>query len=284
MAIKRFFKIVWQEFVYGGHLLPLGAEGIIIATILLLNEKLSWDYPLIIYLVAYVSYLYNRYKEINKDILTNPERTQHFKKYAKFTLLIISCIFLILLGILIYSKKVFFLPFLLLLFFGGLFYTFYFKKLTKKIAGFKNFYVATEWTLPIALLPIYYSFSFSFSLCLIIILVYLKTFIINSYFDIKDIESDQKENLLTFPVIIGVKKCLFFLKTLTLLFSLIVILGIWSKLLPLSAFFLFLTIPFNFYIFKQTEKKIISFSKLYFLAGSEFVFWPVLVLIGNFIL
>jgi uncharacterized membrane protein len=85
MVIRRILKTVWQEFIYGGHLLTLGAGGIIIAAILLLNEKVSWDYPVIIYLVAYVSYLYNRYKEINRDTLTNPERTQHFRKYAKYT-------------------------------------------------------------------------------------------------------------------------------------------------------------------------------------------------------
>jgi hypothetical protein len=92
--INNILKFLWQEFIYGAHLLALGAGAIIVSSTLLLNIKISWDYPLIIYLTAYTAYLFNRYKEIDKDIFTNPERTHHLKKYIKYVPLIISGVFL----------------------------------------------------------------------------------------------------------------------------------------------------------------------------------------------
>ncbi|MCP6718786.1 MAG: UbiA family prenyltransferase [Patescibacteria group bacterium] len=281
MIIKKILEFSWKEFIYGGHLLALGAGAIVISAALLLDERVSWDYPVIIYLIAYTAYLYNRYKEVDKDFLTNPKRTQHLKKYIRYVPLIIWCVFFIIIGILVYSKKLLTLPFILFLFLGGLLYTVFFKKVTKKITAFKNFFVALEWTLPIAFLPIYYSFSFSLPLFLIIIFVYLKTFIVNSYFDTKDVEVDEKEKLLTLPITLSLNRYLVYLKYLTLLFGLIIILSVWFEQLPIFSLILVFTIPFNFYIFKETQKSIISPSRLYFLAGGEFIIWPILLLIGK---
>lgn len=284
MGIKKTLKIVWEEFIYGGHLLSLGAGAIVISTSLLLDERISWDYPIMIYLIAYTAYLYNRYKEVEKDFLTNPERTQHLKKYIRHVPVIIWCVFFIILGILIYSKKLSALPFILFLFGGGLFYTIFLKKITKEIAAFKNFFVALEWTLPIVFLPTYYSFSFSLPLLLIMLFVYLKTFIVSSYFDAKDVEIDGREKLLTIPIILNLKNYLTFLKYLTFLFGLIIILSVWFEQLPIFSLILLFTIPFNFYIFKETQKSIISLPRLYFFASGEFILWPILLLIGKVII
>ena len=280
----RWFNFIWKEFIYGAHLLALGAGAIVVSAAILLNQRISWDYPAIIYLIAYASYLYNRYKEVEIDFLTNFQRTKHLKKYIKKVPLIIFFVFLIILKVLIYSKKLFFLPFILFLFCGGLLYTVFFKKVTKKIIAFKNFFVALEWTLPVAFLPFYYSFPFSFSLFLIIIFVYLKTFIVNSYFDAKDIETDKEETLLTLPITFSLESYLRFLRYLTLLFCLIIIFSVWLKFLSLFLLMLLFTVPFNLYIFRETQKSIIPLSKLYFWAGGEFILWPILLLIGKAII
>ncbi|MFC1663933.1 UbiA family prenyltransferase [Patescibacteria group bacterium] len=284
MTINKILKLIWEEFIYGTHLLALGAGTIVVSTSFLLNEKISWDYPLVIYLFIYAAYLFNRYKEVEKDLLTNPERTQHLKKYIKYIPTILCCVLLIILGVLIYSGKIIALLFILFLFFGGLFYTIVFKKITKKITAFKNFFVALFWTLPVIFLPIYYSFSYSFSLFLIIIFVYLKTFIVNCYFDAKDVRIDKKEGLLTLPITLSFKSYLELLKYLTFLFGLIIILGVYFKYLPIFSLMLLFTIPFNLYIFKETQKSIISLSRLYFIASGEFIFWPALLLIGKFLI
>ena len=207
------------------------------------------------------------------------------KEFGIFQKISISpFVLLIIIEILVYYEKISFLPFIILLFLGGLFYTVFFKKVTKQVIAFKNFYVALEWTLPVILIPIYYSFSFTFPLFLIAIFVYLKTFMINSYFDVKDIETDKKEKLLTLPVSFKLKNYLTFLTYLNFLFALIIILSVWFKQLPNPVLILLLTIPFNLYVFKETEKAVIPLSKLYFLASGEFILWPFLLLIGEFIL
>ena len=282
--IKRILGIIWDEFIYGCHLLVFGTGAIVISTAFLLDKKIDWSYPIIIYLTAYAVYLFNRYHEVNLDILTNPERTKHLKKYINFVPIILIFVLLIIIEILVYYEKISFLPFIILLFLGGLFYTVFFKKVTKQVIAFKNFYVALEWTLPVILIPIYYSFSFTFPLFLIAIFVYLKTFMINSYFDVKDIETDKKEKLLTLPVSFKLKNYLTFLTYLNFLFALIIILSVWFKQLPNPVLILLLTIPFNLYVFKETEKAVIPLSKLYFLASGEFILWPFLLLVGEFIL
>jgi len=75
MKIGRISKFIGEELIYGCHLLCLGASAIVIASAILLNETIDWTYPFIIYLIAYLGYLYNRYKEINDDTLSNPERS-----------------------------------------------------------------------------------------------------------------------------------------------------------------------------------------------------------------
>lgn len=281
LKIKKLLNLIWQEFIYGAHLLALGAGAIVLSVALLLNGNVSWDYPIIIYLIAYSGYLYNRYKEVEIDFLTNPERTKHLKKYIKYVPLIISFVFLIILGILVYSNKLSVLPLILLLFFGGLFYTIFLKKITKKIFAFKSFFASFEWTLPLVFLPIYYSFPFSFPLLIIIIIVFLKTLILVGYFDIKDIKIDKKERLLTFPIVLNINNYLNFLKFSTIFWGSIIIFSVEFQQLPVYSLMLLFTIPFNLYIFQETQKATTPLSRLYFLAGGEFILWPILILIGK---
>mgnify|MGYP001562821980 CR=1 FL=1 len=73
MVIEKILKTIWKEFVYGGHLLSLGAASIVFTSAILLEIKITWDCLLVVYLGAQIIYLYNRYKEFKKDSLTNPE-------------------------------------------------------------------------------------------------------------------------------------------------------------------------------------------------------------------
>ena len=81
---KKLLNSVLKEFIYGGHLISLGAVGIILTSAIVLGIRLSWQPLVIAYLITFVGLLYNRYKEQNSDFLTNPQRTARLKKYFHF--------------------------------------------------------------------------------------------------------------------------------------------------------------------------------------------------------
>ena len=240
LKIKKILKSIWDEFVYGGHLLSLGAVSVVFTASFLLNIKITWDFLLIVYLGTESVYLYNRYKEFRTDFLTNPERTEYIKKYIKIIPLIIFFFSLIISLILIYHKNfsaLFFAVFLLII---GLLYSEIFKGFTQKIVGFKSFFVSLMWALLVIFLAIYYSLSLGLILFLIFVFIFLKCFVITSFFDIKDTEGDRKEGLLTLVNVLGQKKLVDILNLTTVLAVIPIILGFHLKLFPQSSIMLLL--------------------------------------------
>src|SRR4030043_1950045 len=104
--IKKILKIVKNEFIFGGHLLSLGGTSIAYTVSLLLNIEITWDFLLIVYLAFQSAYLFNRYEEIEKDSLTNPERTVHLERYYKKIPFIILLFLLIFFLIQCYFHKI----------------------------------------------------------------------------------------------------------------------------------------------------------------------------------
>ena len=158
--MAKILKIVWDEFIYGGHLLSLGASSIVFTSAILLGIKITWDCLVIVYLGMQSAYLYNRYKDFKKDYLTNPERTKHFEKYVSKIPIIIGIFILIIILMLFYFSTPEILLFGLFLVLMSLLYSKIFKDFTKKIPGFKGFYVALMWASLALFLIVYYSFSF----------------------------------------------------------------------------------------------------------------------------
>jgi len=285
--IKKVLKLIFNEFIYGGHLQLLGAASVVFISALLLKIKISWDILLISYLIFYPVYLYNRFKEINIDYLTNPERTQHFRRYLKLIPAVLTFAVLILISGLAYFANTKALIFSLFLFVFGILYTIIFKRVTKKIYLFKNLYVSAFYFLLVFFPIIYYFYLLKTSLVISALVlgmfIFFKAFIVQIFLDIKDIESDRKEGLRTFPIIIGKEKTLIILSisnlivtiTVPIIFSLY--LNIFSKLILMLIF----TIPFDFYCYSLAKKEK-YFG--YILQSGEFLLWLFLILIGKIIL
>lgn len=275
--IIKIFKFIAEEFIYGGHLLSLGAAAIVITSAILLNETIDWTYPFIIYLIAYLGYLYNRYKEINEDILSSPERSNHLKKYHSFFPFIAVLVFFIIFGVLVYSNRLFSIIYIIIMLIGGISYTTFFKKITKKIIAFKNFFTALEWTIPVLFFPLFYSISFNKGLPIFILFIFIRILITNSFFDIKDLEPDKKNGLLTLPLVLGVKNFFRILFLLLFISYTILFFGIYLDLLPYYSLSFTLILPYNFFYLINAMKNKISSSRLYFVAGGEFVLWPIII-------
>lgn len=287
IKVKKFLKLIWNEFIYGGHLQSLGAASIVFVSGILLRIQITWDVLFVTYLLFYAPYLYNRFKEINIDYLTNPERTQHLRKYLKFMPMIFYLVIFTLVISLIYFSSFWALIFGLLLLIFGILYTVVFKKVTKKICFLKDIYVSMFFASLVFLPIIYYSYSLKTALIIsslvLGLFIFFKAFMSQIFLDIKDIKSDRKQGLRTLPIIVGEEKTFKILSLFNLLIILIIpaLFSLYFDIFPKSILMLLLIIPFNLYCFSLARQRR-YFS--YLLAGGEFFFWSILILIGEIIL
>jgi len=282
MVIEKIVNSIWNEFVYGGHLLSFGAVSIVYTASILLDIRITWDFLLVVYLGTESVYLYNRFKEYKVDFLTNPERTEHIKKYVKYIPFIIFLMTFSAIVFVVYFNKISALTFGLLLLIIGLLYSLFFKKITEKIIAFKSFFISLMWSLLVLFLAIYYSAPINLALFLFSVFVFLRFFVSVSFFDIKDIKTDKQEGLKTLAVVLKQSTLWQFLSIIAILAVLPLIIGVYLRVLPISSLMLFLTIPYTFFYFKQLENKNISPAFLYnVIVDGEFIFWPFFILIGK---
>lgn len=284
IKFKKILYLILNEIIYGGHLLSFGVLGILYSSALLLGILITWDFLLIAYLGSQVIYLYNRYKEFKIDYLTNPTRTEYLKKYINYILPIIAFYILAIVLLLYYFEK--FTPaiFVIILIVLSLLYSHFFKKMTKNIKGFKNFFVSFMWGSALIFLALYYSYSLNSSIILLFIFIFLRLFIHENICDIKDIKSDKKEKLITLIIFLGEKKLLDILQFLNILSFLFIVLGIFLNILPFYSLSLILTVFYAICFFKWLKSDIDKNFLYNAVVDGEFIFWPLFILLGKILL
>ena len=276
----RLLKTIWNEFIYGGHLIALGAAGIGLTFMILIEKPILLSPLIIIYFLTFISILHNRYKEKEIDYLTNPERTKFLEKYFQNILLVILLISTIILTILIVDNAVAPLFFLILLAIFILLYTKYLKYLTSRFCGLKNIIFSLIVSLLLVFISIYYSYDFLNPLFFIIFIFCFLRMLVNTIFlDIKDVESDKKNKLKTLPIVFGRNKAIFFLKIITFASGVLLIFGALINLIPFYSLALLFVVPYSFYYFKKSEKEKCFNLVNYVLADAEFVLWPTVIII-----
>jgi len=281
--IKSFLNSAGKEFIYGGHLFALNAVSIILMSAILLNIPVTWDILLSVYLIFYSIYSYDHFNGAKKnDYLTNLERALYLKDKRKIPLLISGSILTSVL-ILLYFSNILILFFSLVILFLGLFYGSYFKKITRKIIAFKDFFVSFVWMILVFFLVCYYSYPLTLGVFLLASFIFLKMLIIQIFFDIRDIEGDKDEKLLTLPVIFGRNKALYILRLISVLPALMVFFYSYFNILPDFSLFLILALFFNFYYLGE-HQYLKGRHYPYLLAASEPILWLFLVLFGKFLL
>lgn len=281
-VIKRMIK----EFVYGGHLLSLGATGIVLTVILLLNYPIYLIALLIPYLSSQVVYSYNHFREIDFDINSNPERANHIQSQKKWMGLFLSVYIISLLACLITTNVGTFV-FVTLVVIGGILYTEYFKKQSNHlVTGFKNFYTSFFWALTILLVPLYYGEKFDLVQAILFIFIFLRWVVNSAFFDIKDIESDRRRKLKTFAVSFGKHKTIYLLQVVNLISALPLILGYFLGFLNIESLFLLITVAYGaYYLIKALSlegKKLRTLS--YIVVDAEYLFWPIMILFARLVL
>jgi len=284
MKFKNFLNIIYQEFIYGGHYIALGVPAIIFTTIILLNQFFSWVLIIIGYLLTFISYRYNYYKELTRDLLTNPGRTRYIIKSLNFSQILSIIYFFILLIILIFFTDAIIILFSLFFLIIGILYTNLFKAVTKKILAFKNLYIGISWALIIYLVAFYYSI-FNWAIFFIFLFVFFRLFLNTVFFDIKDIKTDIKDNIKTIPVVFGKEKSLKFLHILNLLSFVPIVIGVYLGFLAKIALILLVFYLYSCYYLEKAKNKKSDIQKLsYIITDGEYFLWPIILLFGKAIL
>ncbi len=286
-STKNILKLAGKEFIWGGHLQCFGAISIVFVSSVLLGLSLSWDILFVGYLAFYPIYLYNRYKEINSDYLTNKERTEHLKTYLSKIPTILFWVILIMFLSLVYFRGILPLIFVGIIFLLGVLYTTVFKKLTKYIPLFKNLYVSAFFSLMVFFPFIYYSYypesvSTITAAVVLFVFVYLKTMSMQAFLDVKDIETDGKEGLITFPILMGRDRALKFITIFDVVVSVLVpVLAYLYSVFTVLVLFLIPVLFLNLYCILLVQK-----NKYYgfIIEAGEFIFWGILIYLGQIII
>jgi len=279
MIIKKVSKFIWNEFIYGGHLLSLGASAIMYLTTVLLGQKINIALLAIGYLLSQIVYSYDHLKTAEKDYLTNPDRVGHILKFKNFLLGCFATYLAILIGMLIYLKSWHTTLVVIFIITFGILYSIVMKKFTKKIIIFKNIYTAFLWAFVIILVNAYYQLPLNNStLLLLFLFVFLKSLFSTIFFDIKDIKSDKEEKLKTLPIILGKERTLKSLHLLNLISFFPLIFGIQQNLFPSFILWLLIFYLYRIYYLEQSNKENTNIHFLSFvLADGEYFFWAIII-------
>ena len=281
-----FIKIisgVWDEFVYGGYLIAINNALILLIAIIISGVFASaFSLFLISFLIVVVTYKFNHLKEVNNDVFSNPERSAFVEKH-KYRELVLILLFSLILLISSYLINMSMLIVSVALLAIGIYYP---KHLTRKIIGFKDYYVALSWSfiifLPYIVEP---NRNNIFVYLFIYVFVFIKSFINIVFSDFKDVDDDKRDRLMTFPVVMGYKKTVKILKILNILSMAPILLGIVIGVLPTYTFLLILTLIYtNIYLNINPNEKDNLRKKSYTLVDSEAVVWVVTVIIGRVLL
>ncbi len=281
---RSILKIVWDEFVYGSHLVAVGDILSLFVISVILDIKVSISFFLVVYFSILAINFFNRYKEQDLDALTNPERLDSVSKYFRFTPHIVAVLFFVSVCLTAINAPISALIFMLFLFGLGLLYTILLKDITKKIVGFKNIMTALPYALLVIFMSLFYGAPITLATVLVTIFYFLRMFINTMFFDIKDIKSDKKEGLKTFPVVFGATNTKLFLVFINIISMIPILIGIASGILPFYSVVLYATIIYAF-LYLNNRQLFRKQSTLYnVVVDGEFILWLPYLVIGKILL
>lgn len=279
----KILRRVWDEFVYGGHLLAFGDALTLYVFGIILDIPVTWDFFVVIYLCVFSANLYNRRKESEHDSITNPLRVKVMKKYADNSNLIILLSMSFVVFLLIYFGNLKALLFAGLIFLISILYSVFLKGLTSRIVGFKSLIAALFYSLMIVLLVIYYSAPLDLGVFVLFVFYYVRIYISNAYCDFKDVKGDQKRGLKTLAVYYGENKAIKILNFLNFASAVPIAIGVYLGIIPVFSLAILLTVfyaMYYFYLNKRVSKEVLSNA----IIDGEFIFWLPYIVVGRYFL
>lgn len=265
-------NVAYREFVFGGHLFALGAACIVKLCSLLLPIHVGWDLVAVAYFIFYPIYLFDYTHGAKHDSITNSVRASHhangMRKVYAVTILSVAVITYL---VLTYSS-----PLVLVICYSililGFVYGPYFKQVTRKIVGFKNYFVATVWGLLVPFTYWYGEQAVTIAVVLFAAFVFIRMVGVQILFDVRDMDGDKISGLRTIPVTLGGHREFALLSAINLLSVLLICVGIATRLLPaISLGFIVVLLYAEMYA-EQVRKSTKDY-RFYLLGAAEPVVW-----------
>lgn len=269
----------WKEFIFGGHLFALGAACVVAMCSLIFGLPIGLDLLLVTYLIFYPIYLYDYAQGAADDLLTNSARAKYLSGNKKTYIVVAGSFAILTMLFMHFSNSItMLLGFVVLVL--GLLYSSYFKKLTKKIVAFKNFFVSAVWALLVLFFFFYYSIPITAAALIMAGFVFTRMVAIQILFDVRDVEGDRKNGLLTIPVVMGNHREFGLLKCLNISSIALLAFAVYFHVLPLISLSF---VPVMFYAFGYIKKVKSSMNNYasYLLAAVEPIIWFSVVFFGS---
>jgi 4-hydroxybenzoate polyprenyltransferase len=154
--LKKLPTAIWNEFVFGSHLVALGDVFALYAMSVILNINVTISFFIVVYLSILAINFFNRYEDADQDSATNAERSKSVKRYFRFTPYIMVALTVIPVGITTFYAPISAIIFMLFLFGLGIIYSIFLKNITKRILGFKDIMTALTYALMVIFMALYY--------------------------------------------------------------------------------------------------------------------------------
>ncbi len=278
--VKRF---IVNEFVYGGHILALGSSFVAISTMILFNVVIRWEFLPIIYLMTLCIYNFDHFKELDADLSNNSGRVNHLLKYKKLLPFLIAFYGIVSIVLLLVFGNLESILFGIIFLTMGLVYSYKVKEFTSKILAFKNFYTALAVALSVFYTVIYCGYWINYLFLTIFIFLFLRFLINTSFCDIKDMDTDKKQGLLTLPLYFGKSKFLIFLHLINFVSFIILLSAVIMNIIPIYGSFLLIVNLYCFYYIERSKNSETNISVLSdIMVDGEFIFWPIFLIAGKF--
>ncbi|WP_340818043.1 UbiA family prenyltransferase [Methanolobus sp. WCC4] len=279
--ILKLFGLLWKEIVFGGHLFATGSVAVVIMCATLFGIPFGWDILAISYLMFYAIYLYDYSSGAPSDELTNSTRASYLQCKNRSMCMVIGASVLLVISLFAFSNVLTTLTGMLILALG-LLYGGYFKKLTKKIPAFKNIFVSIVWAFMVLFVFVYYSLPVTYGALMLAIFIFIRMMNIQILFDVRDVEGDRAEGLLTVPAMFGEKRCSLILRLVNLLSIFYIAACVVIGMVPFMAT---AVIPVFYYGVGYINKVIRSKKNYmsYVYAACEPVMWMMLIVAGRFL-
>lgn len=276
--MPKVLKTIWDEFVYGGHLVALGPTIIAYSYMRIKNLDVAWFLLIGIYLITYIIHLVDRYFDIKND--SSAERFQHYRKYRGKIWLMLS-LSLLLLIITIVRGGISILLFSIFLIILGILYSLFFKKFTAFITGFKSFYTALAFSSVVFLCSYYYKMSVDITTIFIYLFFASRWFSNTTFCDLKDTKQDRADKLKTFAVVFNSKYLYLFYYFTAIISILIISIGIYLRILPVYTAILLISVLYYFYYLGLSKKPGANYQNLANVwADGESVVWLIAIILG----
>lgn len=221
--MEKFFGFFKKEILLAGHIMALGSVFVAFTAVYISQGNISIPVFASLYFIVQPIYWFDRWVGYNEDISGNEQRREHMSRYFKVIPGMIGIYALIAILILIlYEAWINLYIAIAFLVLGGL-YGLVFKKITRYIVGFKNYFVAVFFVLFGIYGLVYAQEPVTIPVLVFLMYVFIRSTLIQVFFDMKDIENDRNVGLRTVPAVIGIERSWNLLSFLNILSGIIII-------------------------------------------------------------